>query len=171
MTVDQVGQTLGLTGTVANAGAKMNGNYTILASPCGNSQVGTWTADAVSALTGSFNATFTSTATPGFVFQFAGKITQGPNIGGTTATLSGTVQSTNAPCLTDVSIAGQISGTAVVLNLLSTEGVAIGQYVGTVTTNAATVSGTYNLQPQAPSQNGCHDFGNAVLNVQTGGST
>lgn len=165
ITVDQVGQTVGLTGTIASGGSAMSCDYTILASPCGNSQVGTWTASLVSALTGNFTATFTSSATPGLNFQFTGTITQGPNAGGTVATLSGSMQSTNAPCLANLSIAGQISGTAVVLNLLSTEGVALGQYVGTTTTNAGTVTGTYNLGPQSPAQSGCHDFGNAVLSV------
>lgn len=171
ITVNQVGQTFGLTGTIASSGSKMSGNYTLLASPCGNSQVGTWSASLVSALTGNLKATFTSTTTPGLVYQFAGMITQGANAGGTSATLSGSMQSTNAPCLTSVVITGQISGTAVVFNLLSTEGVAIGQYVGTATTDGGTVTGTYNLQPEAPSQSGCHDFGNAVFDVQAGGST
>lgn len=170
ITVNQVGQTVGLTGTIATGGSAMSGAYTILASPCGNSQVGTWSASLVSPLTGNLNATFTSTATPGLVFQFTGTINQGPNAGGTSASLSGSMQSTNAPCLTNLSLAGQISGTTIVLNLLSTEGIAIGQYLGTTTTNASTVTGTYNLQPQSPLQSGCHDFGNAALTLQSSAS-
>src|SRR5262249_50227961 len=50
--ISQVGQTVNLTGT--SAGTKMSGDYSILSSPCGNSQVGTWTGDQVLTLTGSF---------------------------------------------------------------------------------------------------------------------
>jgi hypothetical protein len=164
--VNQVGETVNLTGTAASDGSTMSGNYSILASPCGNSQVGTWTASQVHTLTGAFQATFTSTDTTGLVFHLAGKITQGPNNGGSTTTLAGSITSTDAPCFSTASVAGQISGTAVVLNLLSSEQVALGQYLGTATTDATTITGTYNLQPQSPVHGGCRDFGTGAISVQ-----
>jgi hypothetical protein len=164
--VSQVGQTVNLTGTTANDGSTMSGNYSILASPCGDSQVGTWTASQVHALTGSFQATFTSTKTTGLIFHFTGKVTQGPNNGGSTTVLAGNMTSTDAPCLSTVVIAGQISGTSVVFNLLSSEGVPVGQYGGTATTDATTITGAYNLQPQATSKSGCSDYGTGTVTVQ-----
>ena len=162
--VSQVGQTITLTGTAAGDGSNMNGNYSILESPCGTTQVGNWMANQVAALTGQLQATFTSSSTAGQVSHFSGSVTQGPNRGESTTTLTGSLSSTDAPCVSSASIAGQISGTAVVLNLLSSEGVALGQFVGTMTTDAATITGTYNVLPQ--SSNGCADTGNAVVSVQ-----
>src|SRR5579863_532969 len=164
--VSQVGQTVNLMGTASSDGSTMSGNYTILASPCGNSQVGTWTATQVHALTGSFQATFTSTKTTGLVFHFGGKIAQGPNNGGSTTTLAGNMTSPDAPCFSTASITGQISGTAIVFNLLSSEGVPLGQYSGTATTDATMITGGYNLQPQSASNSGCRDFGTAKVSVQ-----
>jgi hypothetical protein len=164
--VSQIGETVNLTGTAASDGSTISGDYSILASPCGNSQVGTWTATQVHPLTGSFQATFTSTKTSGLVFHFTGNITQGPNNGGSTASLSGNMTSTDAPCFSTAVVAGQISGTAVVFNLLSSEGVPLGQYTGTTTTNATMITGPYNLQPQSSSQSGCRDFGTGSFSVQ-----
>ena len=157
-----------LTGTATSNGSQMSGNYSILASPCGNSQVGTWTGDQVRPLTGNFQATFTSTDTPGLVFHFGGMIAQGPNSGGSTTSLTGTMTSTDAPCISAVSIAGQISGTSVVFNLLTPEGNAFGQFLGTTTVGATMITGGYILSPQSPPRSGCKDFGTGVVSLQSG---
>ena len=164
MTVSPVGQTVNLTGTAANNFTSMSGSYAILASGCGQTEVGTWTAAQVNSLTGSFQATFTSSDT-GNVFGFSGTITQGPNTGGSTATLSGSMMSTNAPCFTSATIAGLISGTSVVLNLLSTEGVALGKYQGTTTTDATSMTGYYRFSNAVTG--GCQDIGGATFTVQS----
>jgi len=166
ITVNQVGETVNLTGTAASDGSKMSGDYSIFASPCGANQVGTWTADQVHTLTGNFTATFTSTTTPGLVMDFTGMIAQGPNNGGSTAILTGSMMSSDAPCLSNASVTGQISGTAVVFNLLGPEGTAVGQYVGTATPDASTITGTYDLFPQA--SGACKDFGNGTVTLQPG---
>ncbi len=163
MTVSPAGQTVNLTGTAANNFLSMSGDYSILASGCGQTEVGTWTASQVNSLTGSFQATFTSDDT-GNVFGFSGTITQGPNTGGSTTTLSGSMMSTNAPCFTSASIAGVISGTSVVLNLLSVEGVALGKYQGTTTTDATSMTGYYRFSNAVTG--GCQDIGGATFIVQ-----
>jgi hypothetical protein len=164
--VSQVGETVNLTGTTAGGGSQMSGDYSIFASPCGANQVGTFTATQVHTLTGSFSATFTSGITHGLVMTFTGTVTQGPNSGASTTTLTGTMTSTYAPCLSTASVTGQISGTAVVFNLLTPEGTVAGQMVGTLLPDASAITGTYDLFPQ--SSGTCRDFGTAAVTVQPG---
>jgi hypothetical protein len=167
ISVSQVGQTVNLTGSLGNSSsAPLTGNYSILASPCGSTQVGTWSASQVQPLTGSFQGAFTSTDTGGVVFQSSGSLSEGPNTGSSFATLSGNMTSSNAACFSSTNISGSISGTSVVLNLLSTEGVALGQIHGTTTTKANTVNGVYDfLNPESPPLSGCQDFGTVVLTM------
>ena len=144
LTVSPAGQTVNLTGTSANNSTSMSGNYSILASGCGQTDLGTWTATRINSLTGSFQATFTTYgASP--LFHFTGTLTQGPNTGGSTATVSGSMTSTDSPCFTSASIGGVVSGTTVVLNLLTSDGVALGKYSGTMTTDATSIAGTYRF--------------------------
>ena len=171
ISVVHMGETLKLTGTTADGSTTMSGDYSILASPCGNSQVGTWTAVRVPPMTGSLAATFTSGQTAGPVVNLTGKINQGVNNGGSTANLTGSMTTSDPSCLSSVTIGGQISGTAVVLNLLSSEGIALGQYIGTATPDATTITGTYTLFPQGSATNGCNDFGTGTVTVQLGPSS
>jgi len=163
LTVDQTGQTVNLTGTTGTGISSMSGNYSILSSPCGDTSVGTWTASVVQPLNGSFQGTFTSTETIGVVFHFSGTISQAANTGASTANLSGSMTSTDASCFSSASVSGLISGTAVVLNLVSSEGVALGQYRGTAATDAGSIAGTYDIFNAA---GGCDDFGNATITLQ-----
>jgi hypothetical protein len=166
ISLNQIGQTINLTGSLGSTGS-ISGTYSILASPCGSTQVGTWTATQVQALTGNLQGTFTSTQTSGVVYQVSGNVTQAANTGGSAANLSGSMTSTNAPCFSSVSISGSISGTSAVFNLLSSEGVSIGQFSGTTTSDASTITGLYNfLNTQPPPLNGCEDFGTAVVTVK-----
>jgi hypothetical protein len=165
--VSQIGQTVNLTGSLASSGSA-SGSFSIFASPCGSTQVGTWTASQVQTLAGSLQGTFTSTSPQfsGVIYQISGKVTEAPNTGESAANLSGSMTSTNAPCWSSVSISGSISGTSVVFNLLSSEGVALGQFHGTATTDASTITGVYDfLNTQPPPLNGCQDFGTAVVMV------
>jgi len=175
LAVSPAGQTVNLTGTSANNSTSMNGSYSILAAGCGQTEVGTWSANQVDPLTGSFQATFVSNFTSGLTFQFTGTITQGTNTGGSTATLSGTMTSTNSPCFTTASIEGVVSGTSVVFNLFNAQGIGLGKYSGTMTTDATSVTGPYRFSnPSDPSVlAGCGggDGGTAMFAVQSTPST
>ena len=156
ITVAQTGQTVTLTGTATSGSTSMAGIYSVLASGCGASTVGTFTATQIKPLSGNFQATFTSGEFVGTVYDFAGKLTQEPNTGASFATLSGTMTSTNAPCIRSFSIAGLIRGTSVVFNFLASDGSSQGQYRGTTTADGTTLTGTYDFLAQS---NGC--FGDA----------
>jgi len=169
ITLDQIAQTVTLTGTTSGNGTSMAGDYSILASGCGSSTVGTFTATQVGTLSGSFQATFTSGEFIGQVYTFAGTLTQGPNTGMSYATLSGTMTSTNAPCINNFSVAGEVSGTSVVLNFLASDGSSQGSYRGTTTTDGTMLTGTYDFLAQS---NGCFgDAGGVTIAFQTPSST
>ncbi len=153
LSVNQIAQTVTLTGVPTSAGSSMAGQYSIFASGCGASSVGTFTAVQVKPLTGSFQATFTSGEFIGQVYTFNGSLTQGPNTGLSYATLSGTMTSNNAPCINKFSVAGEVSGTSVVFNFLASDGSSQGSYRGTTTTDGTTLTGTYDFLAQS---NGCY---------------
>jgi hypothetical protein len=165
MTLDASDQTLNFTGTTTSDGTSMSGNYSFLGSGCGGSEVGTWTGTQISALNSSFQATFTSGDFPGLVFHFSGTLSQGPNTGASYATLSGNMSSTDAVCFTTASVSGQISGTAVVLNLTNSEGIALGKITTTLTTDISSMTGTYAfVNFTVPIACGS-DFGNVVFTM------
>jgi len=164
ISVSQIGQTVNLTGAMGTNPSSITGNYSILAAPCGSNQVGTWTATQVQPFAGSFQGTFTSTFSGGLVFTFSGTVAQGPNMGTSTASLTGNMTSTSAPCFTTANLQGSISGTSIVLNLLSAEGTALGQVHGTTTANVSTTNAIYDFTNSQAS--GCQDFGTAVLTLQ-----
>lgn len=169
MTVNQPGRTINLSGTAGGNGSSLKGDYSILTAGCGASEVGTWTALKVAALTGSFTGTFTSnaSATP---FHFTGTVTQGSNTGATSATLAGSMTSNDAVCFGDASVSGMISGTSVVLTLTSTDGSALGQFAGELTTDASSATGTYNFFNAQTPIPGCPggDSGAATLEIHPG---
>ncbi len=161
--VSQAGQTANLTGTSGADLATMNGNYSILASGCGQTETGKWTATQVKPLTGNFQFAFTSGASAKS-FHYTGTITQGPNLGESTATLSGSMTSSDAPCLTSASLAGVVSGTSVILNFISTEGNSLGKYQGTMTADAKSITGFYRFSN--PAIGSCDDIGGATITAQ-----
>lgn len=164
ITVDQVGQTVTLSGTATSDGAAIGGNYSILASGCGSSTVGIFSATQVKPLSGNLLATFTSGEFIGSVYTFTGSLTQGQNTGTSYGTLSGTMTSTNAPCINSFSIAGQVRGTSVVFNFLASDGTSQGQYQGTTSTDGTTLTGTYDFLAQS---NGCYgDAGTVSITLQ-----
>lgn len=173
MTVTPTGQTVNLTGTAANSYTSMSGDYSILAAGCGQTDFGTWSANLVHTLTGNFQATFTSSGSLG-ISHFSGSVTQGQNTGSSSAALSGNMTSTDSPCFTGISIAGAVSGTAVVLNLLTSDGVALGKYSGTMTTDASSISGSYrfsNATDPTPLGACAGDGGSAAISVQVSAGT
>lgn len=164
ITVSQIGQTVTLTGAAAAGGTSIAGDYSILASGCGSSAVGTFTATQVKPLSGNFQATFTSGESIGEVYDYSGSLTQGPNKSMSYAALSGTMTSTNAPCINEFFIEGEISGTTVVFNFLASDGSSQGAYRGTTTTDGTSLAGTYDFLAQS---NGCSgDAGTVTISFQ-----
>jgi hypothetical protein len=170
LTVNQPAQIINLSGASGANGSSLSGSYSMLTGGCGTSEVGTWAALKVQALSGSFTGTFVSNASGITPFHFSGNVTQGPNSGASTASLAGTMTSNDAVCFRDASISGIISGTSAVFTLTSSEGLALGQFSGQTTTDATSATGTYdffNAQTPIP---GCPggDSGNATLTIHPG---
>jgi hypothetical protein len=113
-------------------------------------------------LSGNFQSTFTSSSKGGF--HFAGTITQGPNTGQSTAALTGTMSSSDAPCPSGATIAGVISGNNVLFNFLTSDGVALGKYQGTMSADATSITGYYRFSNAVTG--GCDDIGGATFTVQ-----
>lgn len=170
ITLNQMGQVVSLTGVASNDGSSIAGTYSILGSSCaGNSSTGSWSASPVKPVTGSYQATFTSNNTLTGSYTAAVTVTQAPNTGLNTATISGTMTSTNAPCAQSVSIGGVVSGTSIVLNFLTSDGsTALGQFRGVTSVNATTLTGTYDFLANS---NGCNGDGGTISIVQQAPTT
>jgi hypothetical protein len=127
-----------------------NGTYTLTPAAYGFAQgqltscgggpqdAGTWSATLVPALSGGFQGYFHSSISPsGFPnqsFPVSGTLTQGPNTGTATATVTGTLLFQDPvtllndyPCVTTASVNGTISGNNVLLQIFSTSGTPVGQ--------------------------------------------
>jgi hypothetical protein len=135
LTIDEFGEDVSLTGTMpASNAAPMNGEFSFLAGGCNAFPgTGTWSAFQVMPIEGSFHGTFTSTLPPpnNGTVNVAGTLTQGPNTGASTATLTGNISVVGTPhfCsyLSTATITGLISGTSVSLNLFGPDGSLITQ--------------------------------------------
>lgn len=148
ITLTQTGQTVTLTGTAAGDGSTMGGTYAVLNSGCGNAtSTGTWAANPVKPVTGTFLATFDSYSLGAYTFSV--NVTQGANTGASIATLSGTATSSNAPCGNNLTIDGAVGGTSIVFNFLTPGGTAVGQFTGTTSTDATTLNGTFDFLAQS----------------------
>jgi hypothetical protein len=165
LTVNQIAQTVNLTGTVSSDGS-ISGDYSIFASGCGNgSTTGTFTGSQVKPVTGTYQATFSSGYSGVSVYNYTVAVKQGPNTGASNALLSGTMMSTNSPCAGNLSIAGLIGGTSVVFNLLASDGTAVGQFRGSTSADAKTLTGTYDFLAE---KNGCSgDAGGVTMTLQS----
>ena len=143
-------QTLTLNAGSLSADGSMiqNGTYTITAGwanfnnqlvSCGTQDTGKWSASLVPPLTGGFQGFFHSTNPspapfPNQDFPVSGTLAQGPNIGGATATVTGTLLfqdpvtlHNDYPCMSSASLNGTISGNTVLLQVFSTGGTIVGQ--------------------------------------------
>lgn len=144
--VSQAAQTVNLTGTASSDGSTMSGNYEIIASGCGDgSTAGTWTATQVKPFNGKYSATFTPGFSGGVAYNYAIDVTQAQNSGSSISNLTGSMTSSNAPCGAKFTLAGAIGGNSVVLNILTQDGVSVGQFRGPISTDAKTLSGTYDF--------------------------
>lgn len=145
ITVDHSGQRVILTGTAAADGSSMKGSYSLLANTCSSgSASGIWNARPVKPVSGNYLALFTSNSL-GLVYNYSLKASQGPNVGASVATLSGTMTSSTSPCASDVSITGVIGGTSIVFSIFASNGTPLGQFTGTTSFDATTLVGTYSF--------------------------
>jgi len=144
-------QTITLSGgTLSSNGTTIqNGTYSLTAGyyyPVGStttescgaaSDAGTWSATLVPPLSGSFQGFFHSGQGNSLEFQdfaVSGTLTQGPNIGASSATVTGTLSFIDPttslndyPCLSGASVNGTISGNTVLLQMFASNGADAGQ--------------------------------------------
>ena len=125
-------QAFTLSGTLSASGTTMAGTYASTdGNGCGTAQTGLrWTAISVPSLTGAIQGSFHSslnTALRDEDFPVTGTLTQGDNIGASNATVTGTLNFAGYPCLTTASVNGQISGSSVILQIIATNGLNVGQ--------------------------------------------
>ena len=155
-------QTFTLTGTLSGDGKTISGTYASTAgtapdgSACGTAQSGVaWSATSVPPLNGTLSGTFHSGS--GILrnqdFVVTGSLTQGQNIGASSATVTGTLEfmdasgvPSNYPCFTTAFVNGQISGNAVILQIIGTDGSNVGQIGGSPGSGVSAV--TFDSTPQ-----------------------
>lgn len=138
LTAPAGGQTFTLTGTISADGSTMLGTYTSSAGPmvngmpCGSGQSGlTWTALLIPRLNGTVQGSFHSKSTDQD-FLVSGSLQQGENVGASSATITGTLTFQNYSCLGSaahqtINVNGEISGSAVILQMFADSGANIGQ--------------------------------------------
>jgi len=125
-------QTFTLTGGLSADGLTMIGTYTSTdGHGCGKAESGLpWSAVYVPTLTGSIQGNFHSVLSPKLKdqdFPVTGSLTQGQNIGASSATVTGTLNFEGYPCLTTASVNGQVSGNALILQFFASSGSDVGQ--------------------------------------------
>ncbi len=147
LNVDPVGTSITLVGTVSSGAPPMSGSYTILSTGCvgpeSSPEVGSWSASLIPPLSGKITGSFTSSA--GVSYAVTGQVSQAANTGSSSTPLSGNI-SVAGYCFAAANIVGAISGTSVTMNMVSAEGVDIGQANGSV--SGSMVSGPYHVVPQ-----------------------
>ena len=153
LSINEFGQQISLTGT----SQPFAGDASYSAGDCtASAEAGTWSAVPVQPLTGSFQGTFTSALTNA-VLPVTATVTQGPNTGNSSASITGTIQTTgNTFCqyIPQATISGLISGTTVALNLYGPNGEQITQ-LGQL--------GKLNNTQVVPSPGVCGPPGNSVV--------
>jgi hypothetical protein len=167
LTVSPNGSTVNLSGQLGAGGTTMSGSYTILSSGCDGSpsgpQAGSWTASLVSPLVGSIQGAFVSKMS-GSTYPISGKVTQGPNSGSSTTSLSGNLSITGSPCFTTSTLSGAISGTAVVIIFSEPNGAEIGQISGTSSFDGTSLTGKYRIARQnTPPGTPCREGDNGTV--------
>ncbi len=151
LTINEFGQDVSLTGTTSSGTPSMSGQYSNLAGGCTDfPSTGTWSAVQITPLKGNFHGTFVSSLNG--TVGVSGNLMQGSNLGGSTATVSGTISSTGTipPCLylSTATLTGVISGTTVRLDIYDDRGILIGEIpttiqVAAVSADATSINGSY----------------------------
>jgi len=133
-------------GTGSSSGASMSGTYQGLGGGCfDHPTIGTWTAAQVPTLTGNFTGSLTDDSYMPLIngsttVQVSGTLQQSPNIGSSSATVTGAITAVGYPCFSTAGLSGTITGSNVNLALFGYNGEQIGT-IGTQTA-PATVSGS-----------------------------
>jgi hypothetical protein len=172
ITVSPVGLVVTETGTLGADQSSMSGTYTMLAAGCPSNvndpQTGTWTANLVKPIQGNLQGTFQSTQPSAPPVTISGKVTQGKQTAGSSfAPLSGTLTATNY-CFDTANYSGTISGTAVVMTLVNSDGSQLGQVSGSLSLDGTSLNGKFFILAQGPNGNKpCRsgDLGTATLTV------
>jgi hypothetical protein len=151
LTVNPVGVTVNLSGSVGSDQTSMTGSYTIISQGCGGSQTapetGTWTANLVKPVSGSFTGTYTSHKLGNLAIT--GQVSQSAN-NESSAPLAGNLGVTGY-CFSSTTVSGTISGTQVVMNLLSSDGTTqLAEITGNASLDGKSISGTLFVPPQGP---------------------
>jgi len=127
-------ETFALTGTLSSNSSTMTGTYTSDGQGCGNAQTGLqWSATSVPSVSGAVQGSFHSgqqSPTSSLVnedFPVTGFLVQSPNIGASSATVTGTLNFQGYPCVDTASVNGEISGNSVILDIIAANGLSIGQ--------------------------------------------
>jgi len=155
-------QTFTFTGMLSSDGSTMAGTYASTAgtapggTACGTAQTGLqWTAISVPPVTGSIAGSFhsQSIALNNQDFPVSGFLTQGPNIGASNATVTGTLSFldpttllSDYPCFDTASVNGQISGDTLILQIIGTGGSNLGQIGGSSGSGVSAV--TFDSTPK-----------------------
>ncbi len=186
LTVIAAAQTFTLIGGVSTDGSTMTGTYTSTdGKGCGTTQAGLqWNAALVPPVTGTVQGDFHSAQSTTLPldqdFVVTGSLSQGANIGASNATVTGTLNFQGYPCLTSASVNGQISGNSVILKIIGSNGLNVGQIGAPIgyskpspVTVATSSSGTvlqgafgYGISTSAcPGGNLAGDIGNVCLSL------
>lgn len=158
LSINQFEQEISLQGT----SSPLAGQFSYQTGNCASStDTGTWSAQQVQPLTGSFTGTFKSNVTQA-VLPVNGTLTQGSNTGSSTATITGTMQATGnnfCPYISQATVSGLISGTTVELSLYGPNGDLITQLgnLGQLN-NGCTAAACLLVTPDATSLTGSYTF-------------
>ena len=187
LSVNQNGQMLTLTGTSSSDVSSLSGTYTSPAGICEPAENGLWTASLIKPIVGSFQGVLHSVSSNSYSlqdkdFQVTGILTQGANTGATSATLTGTITTTDYQCFSTAALNGTVSGSRVRMSIIGTSGLQVGEMgavVGSQAPGGATISpdgltlqglntlgtGYFMADTKAcPFVNQSFDYGNFCLN-------
>lgn len=190
LSVNQNGQILTLTGASSSDNSSLSGSYTSSDGTCEPAESGLWTAILIRPIAGSFQGVFHSVSSNSYSlqdrdFQITGSLTQGENMGATSATLTGTIIAADYQCFSVALLNGTVSGSTVRLSIIGTSGLPVGEMgaaVGSQSPGGATISpdgltllglntlgnGYFMADTKAcPFVNQSFDYGNLCLNFGT----
>jgi HYDIN/CFA65/VesB family protein len=146
-------ETFKLDGTLSQDGKTVSGTYSSTdGQGCGTAQSGLqWTAVLVAPISGTIQGSLHSTgggnqtSLTNQVFLVTGFLQQGPNVGASSAIVSGTLNFQGYPCVSSAFVSGQVSGNSVVLQMIGSNGLNIGEIGGPPgRLNPVLVSGSSN---------------------------
>jgi hypothetical protein len=150
LTINTSANTLTFTGTLGGTSQTMAGTYSGLGGGCfTRATSGTWNAQQIPALSGSFTGTLSSSTYMQALLgesvvppiMVSGTLTQSsPSSGSSIVDVTGTITAVSYPCFTTANLSGTVSGRNVILSVYSYNGVNIGT-LGAPATPATIVIG------------------------------